>query len=465
MVTAKFMEYRWICWLLFWLPLPCLAVLLFRSSCRDKRKLLQILFLSALVFCSLTLGRRIWELDMLNIILMFLIPIIQALIILILAWRSFKERWVAMAILLFSFLIVIWIRYMLDGIFDVVGIVTTGVYFLCGKYLAEERKRRGESVVLPWISVGFGILTLMLMLVFFFLQRQANEMAEEYAEEYVQEAMVSFEKEDYEGAVKNFSKAVQGNGNLSYLSDYAIALVRNGEDKKAEEILEQFLEKEAINGEEWLKKAVNRIRAEIHFVRGQYEEMIEEMPSLVVLQKADSTEYLGVGVIVKHTYRQFFIVTSALESTSKVNVRFNNGEQQESSSVVTDSVANIAVISVLQEDISEETKDEIRYIACGVSDDLQEGDSVIAIGNPVQSDEPVVAIGKIDELEDTWIRTDIAAFSKENRGVFLNKQGELVGIINGYDDGAVSVPIDYAWEIIDTKILEIIVNFRQNEKQ
>ncbi|MBS6194165.1 MAG: tetratricopeptide repeat protein [Clostridiales bacterium] len=202
-----------------------------------------------------------------NVILVFLIPIIMILI-----GSSLKERWAVLTILLFTFLTVFLLRNA-DAFFVVAWVVVTaGVYVLCGKHLAEERRQRRGIVVLSWILAGFGVIALL----FTFGPIILHEYADEKAAEYYQEGVDSLEQEEYQDAVTYFSKAVKGNQDPLYLCDYAIALARNGEDEKAEEILKQISEGNSTD-DALLKKKLLRIRAEIYFARGEY----EKVPAIV----------------------------------------------------------------------------------------------------------------------------------------------------------------------------------------
>ncbi|MBS6194164.1 MAG: trypsin-like peptidase domain-containing protein [Clostridiales bacterium] len=452
-----------------------------------------------------------------------------------------EEQGTAMAILLFALLVLFLFRKSDIGILAWV-VVTAGTYVLCGKHLAAERQRRRETVALPWTLAGFGVLALTLM----FGGVVLSEHSSNEAREYNVQGHVSFREGDFEEAVKYFSEAVKIDQDHFYLSDYAIALARNGEDKKAEEILrqlqEKYLQEYLQDDEEWMKEETSRIRAEIYFARGQYEEVIDTllhqaetgemnfaetreamllcarayekmgdewldeeikllekgrnfagddftefqeqldrayeraggdvsaivetvMPSVVVLKQENSEGNLGIGIIVANSDTEIFIATSIHIAESKsgkfnsLNVEFISGEEKHATSYYKDDECNIAVIGV--EDITEETMEQIRISTIESSEELQDGDQIIAIGNPVQEfKKPAVSTGMIDGLGDTLIHTDTVTYTEESGGVLLNMQGDFVGVICGSDEeGTLSVPIDdRALEIIEWGIDVLKIN-------
>lgn len=188
----------------------------------------------------------------------------------------------------------------------------------------------------------------------------------------------------------------------------------------------------------------------------------------------------GSGVIIGQNEEELLIVTNnhvavydGSESTgfyqytgsSKgLTVTFVDGSEHEANLKGADAEADLAVIAVPLEDISDETRAKIRVATIGNSDGAKPGQGVIAIGNAMGLGQ-TTTIGYISALnrdvttDDGYTRSLMqvdAAINKGNSGGGLfNGRGELIGINSakymsvGVEGIGYAIPISSAADIID----------------
>lgn len=225
-----------------WLPLPFLAVSLIRSGSEKKRKLQMRLFLSALGCCSIAVV-RLFGLNH------FIIVAAES--------------------------------------------VTAGVYVLCVKELIRERHCKGKRAFLPIAVTGIGVLAVAVSLVAFSTERTRQKRVNK-ADMWYQEGCDALDEEKYSEAADCFSKAVElDSDNVFYLRDYAIALAREGENGRAEEILREAV-KYGLNEEN-----TSLIRAEIDFTCGEYEGTLKELTPILNAWKPDGVTHRAVLLCAK----------------------------------------------------------------------------------------------------------------------------------------------------------------------
>jgi serine protease Do len=152
----------------------------------------------------------------------------------------------------------------------------------------------------------------------------------------------------------------------------------------------------------------------------------------------------------------------------KIDVTFNDGRKAKAKVVGTDPTTDIAVIKVEMKDIS--------VSALGNSDDVEIGEMVLAIGNPLGLQGTVTsgivsatgrAVGIINEGEagslgiENFIQTDAAINPGNSGGPLVNLAGEVIGINtaiqsqNGYNQGyGFAIPMNLAKVVAEDLIKE-----------
>ena len=173
----------------------------------------------------------------------------------------------------------------------------------------------------------------------------------------------------------------------------------------------------------------------------------------------------GSGVIFSQTDEYGYIVTNyhVVDGGNKIGVRLTDGTQYLAEYVDGDEFSDIAVLKIAKTE-----KEEFVTAVFGASEDLNVGESVVAIGNPLGTLGGTVTNGIISALDRQIIVEDIpmvllqhnAAINSGNSGGGLfNMSGELVGIVNakksaeGIEGLGFAIPIDLVRETI-TEILE-----------
>lgn len=140
------------------------------------------------------------------------------------------------------------------------------------------------------------------------------------------------------------------------------------------------------------------------------------------------TQSLGSGVIVDAKKGYILTNNHVVESADEIAVTLNDGRQLTAKLVGTDPDADIAVIQVEADDLTE--------VPWGDSDQLRVGDFVVAIGNPFGLGQTatsgiVSALGRsglgIEAYED-FIQTDASINPGNSGGALVDLSGHLVGI-------------------------------------
>ncbi|MEK7834403.1 MAG: trypsin-like peptidase domain-containing protein [Acidobacteriota bacterium] len=117
-----------------------------------------------------------------------------------------------------------------------------------------------------------------------------------------------------------------------------------------------------------------------------------------------------------------------IRSADRIRVRLADGRERKATVIGTDVATDIALIKI--------EADELSTIAFGDSDAVRVGDSVIAIGNPMEYEHSVTA-GIVsakgrkvygDQPFEDFIQTDAAINRGNSGGPLLNKSGEVIGV-------------------------------------
>ena len=173
----------------------------------------------------------------------------------------------------------------------------------------------------------------------------------------------------------------------------------------------------------------------------------------------------GSGIIVGQNDTELLVVTNnhVIEGATTLAVTFIDESSVEAAVKGTDSASDLAVIAVPLEDISADTKSQIKAATLGDSDSLKMGQGVIAIGNALGLGQSVTvghvsALNRevtVDGVTKTVIQTDAAINPGNSGGALLNSKGEVIGINEAkYADEKVegvgyAIPISHAKDIID----------------
>ena len=145
---------------------------------------------------------------------------------------------------------------------------------------------------------------------------------------------------------------------------------------------------------------------------------------------------VGSGIIISQNDSELLIITNnhVVEGNETLTVSFVDEESVEAQVKGTDATKDLAVIAVQTKEIKDTTMDQIKVASLGNSDQLQVGESVIAIGNALGYGQSVTsgivsATGReLDGIDEKLIQTDAAINPGNSGGALLNANGKVVGI-------------------------------------
>lgn len=145
---------------------------------------------------------------------------------------------------------------------------------------------------------------------------------------------------------------------------------------------------------------------------------------------------VGSGIIISQNDSELLIITNnhVVEGNETLTVSFVDEESVEAQVKGTDATKDLAVIAVQTKKIKDTTMDQIKVASLGNSDQLQVGESVIAIGNALGYGQSVTsgivsATGReLDGIDEKLIQTDAAINPGNSGGALLNANGEVIGI-------------------------------------
>ena len=211
---------------------------------------------------------------------------------------------------------------------------------------------------------------------------------------------------------------------------------------------------------------------------------VEQMQSIFGGIQEYEAEGAGSGIIVGQNDKELLIATNnhVVEGATEVSVGFVDDTAVPAFIKGKDSTVDLAVVGVKLDDIPAETRDQIRIVELGDSDDLVVGEQVVAIGNALGLGQSVTsgyvsAIGRELELYDgrnyfkstDLIQVDAAINSGNSGGALLNMRGQLVGIneakASTSSSGASVDNVGYAIPISKARpILEQLMTLETREK-
>jgi S1-C subfamily serine protease len=157
---------------------------------------------------------------------------------------------------------------------------------------------------------------------------------------------------------------------------------------------------------------------------------------------AASREIHMAGSGVVFDARRGLIITSRhfIDQVDQIAVKLTDGRMLAAQRVGTDPNTEVAVIKVEAVGLTE--------LSFGDSDDLEVGDFVLAVGNPLQLGQTVTA-GIVSGLHranlgispyEDFIQTDAAIYPGNSGGALVNLRGDLVGINIAFVGAAVGNP-------------------------
>ena len=164
----------------------------------------------------------------------------------------------------------------------------------------------------------------------------------------------------------------------------------------------------------------------------------------------------GSGVIISDSG---YIVTNnhVVSGAKQVRVRLDDGRAYDAKVLGTDSRSDLAVIKV--------DAKNLHAIEIGSSKDVQVGQWVLAVGNPLGFDD-TVSVGVVSSLRRNLavgdqgmvdaIQTDAAINAGNSGGALCNSQGQLIGInaaIASTNGGSIgigfAIPVDRVKTVVD----------------
>jgi S1-C subfamily serine protease len=166
-------------------------------------------------------------------------------------------------------------------------------------------------------------------------------------------------------------------------------------------------------------------------VRVAVTNVVESEDPLFRIPQQQQPRGLGSGFVIDksgHIVTNFHVI----EGADEVEVSFSNGEEMSADVVGSDPSTDIAVLKVSADSRA------LRVLTLGNSDELEVGDEVVAIGNPLGYERTmtagiVSALGRVIESPDQFaidevIQTDAPINSGNSGGPLLNAEGEVVGV-------------------------------------
>lgn len=199
-------------------------------------------------------------------------------------------------------------------------------------------------------------------------------------------------------------------------------------------------------------------------------------------QASQESKGSGSGVIVGVNGSELLIVTNnhVVDATTEsgsyysassegITVQFIDGTELDAVVKGTDESSDLAVLAVPLSEISEETMSQIKIATVGNSDQLSEGEGVIAIGNALGYGLSVT-VGYVSALNRTmtingnqnqFIQTDAAINPGNSGGGLFNTKGELIGINDAKTVDESVEGIGYAIPI--TSVSDIITDLMNTE--
>ena len=184
----------------------------------------------------------------------------------------------------------------------------------------------------------------------------------------------------------------------------------------------------------------------------------------------------GSGIIFSEDTENnlMYIVTNnhVVADSQQISVTFNDGSSASAEIKGYDVRADIAVLTVDMNDLSDETKAAVKIAVLGDSDKLLPGNGAIAIGNALgygrsTTTGTISAVNREVQTEDgamNVIQTDAAINPGNSGGALLNTKGEVIGINtmksaeSNVEGMGFAIPINSALETINDIVSGKLIN-------
>lgn len=174
------------------------------------------------------------------------------------------------------------------------------------------------------------------------------------------------------------------------------------------------------------------------------------------------------GIIIARTEAEILVLTNrqAIASADTIKITFFNDTQVSGTVKQSDSLSNMAVVSVLVSDLPEGTSDKLTTLELGNSYSVKLGDPIIAIGSPAGAVHSI-AYGMVSYIRknimvsDGHIRLLYSDMRTDaSKGSFLiNLEGEVIGIASDSFQNENNAGMTQALAISDYKgILQKLTN-------
>lgn len=219
---------------------------------------------------------------------------------------------------------------------------------------------------------------------------------------------------------------------------------------------------------------VSQLEKEVTVTDTGIADAVEKIYDAVVVietYKADTLYATGSGFVYKNVNGTYYILTNyhVISSGSSVKIVFSNGNRVNVNVAGGDKYADIAVLSY-------QTSDSLTIAEVGSSSDMRVGDTVFAIGAPLDSSvyswsvtrgvlsgkDREVEVSTSDSRTSDWImqvmQTDAAINSGNSGGPLCNSNGQVIGITNmklttsGVEGMGFAIPIELATSYSDALI-------------
>ena len=173
---------------------------------------------------------------------------------------------------------------------------------------------------------------------------------------------------------------------------------------------------------------------------------------------------LGSGFIIS---ADGYVVTNnhVIENADQIEIEFFDGRFMEASVVGTDPKTDVALLKV-------KTKDKLRYVSFGDSNESKVGDWVLAIGNPLGqgfsvSAGIISARGRaLSGSYDDFIQTDAAINRGNSGGPLFNMDGEVIGVntaILSPNGGSIGIGFSMSSAVVE-KVVEQLKTFGETRR-
>jgi serine protease Do len=201
------------------------------------------------------------------------------------------------------------------------------------------------------------------------------------------------------------------------------------------------------------KDTINPVNSDTDTVVTDVSEVVENvMPSIVAINSkatltsqdffgrefAQESEGSGSGIIVAQNGSELLIVTNnhVVEGATAIEIVFSDETKASATIKGAEANADLAVLTVDINTLSEETASAIKVATLGNSGDMVPGEMVIAIGNALGYGQSVTvgyvsAVNRevtIDNQTMTLLQTDAAINPGNSGGALINTSGQVIGI-------------------------------------